>query len=116
MFVVRIIEVFLPSAIAADGSFCSVMEPPHIGFRVEVVRALDWKGNIIPDSAYAGTQHIVIEKATREAAAFCKGDTATIPEGFLTQGLETLSREEWLAQTRVLINHHDASVLKRSTV
>ena len=112
MFIMKIQEVFFPVAVSEDGMLCDPMNPPCIGFRVEVVQELSWDQKVIPDSRFLGTQHIILEKATGEAASFHREDLVSVPNGFLTQGLQTLSWEEWLQEPRILINHHAHPVLK----
>ena len=86
MCVLKILEVFLPAAISESGRLCDHMNPPYIGFMAEVVQVKTWEGKSVPTSELLGTKHIIIEKATWEAAAFYKGDYVSVSSTFITQG------------------------------
>ena len=113
MLILKIVNVFLPAAFAANGKLCDPMDPPYIGFEAEVLQELSWEKKVISDSAMVGTRHLILEKCTRESATFHKGDMISVPSEVLQQGLLTLPREEWLAQPKMVINNHSTPFIKR---
>lgn len=112
MLILKINEVFLPSAISPKGAMYDNMNSPYIGYCAEVIKELDWDNKPVENSRYVGVDFTIIEKSTVEAAIFSRGNIVAASNHCLLQGLMGLSWEEWLSDQRVLINNCDKPVLK----
>lgn len=112
MLILKINEVFLPSAISEKGRFYDHMESPYIGFCVEAIEELDWNQKPVKDSRFLGINFTIIEKATTDTAILYKGDFVAVSRQYLTQGLYGFTWDEWLSEPKIIMNNCDKPIMR----